>query len=898
MRRNGHEEFALAMPDFSDQVRTPPVTRRPVHQELTGRSVGRFRVEARLGAGGMGEVYRAFDTKLQRTVAIKRMVWREEMTPADRALFLREGQRASALNHPNIAGIYDVIEEQDDVLLVMEYVEGSTLRTELGPPIPLERFFPIATQCSDALAAAHEKGILHGDVKPENIMLTPAGQVKLLDFGVARRLGGTDPLGATAATHTLSAPGVMAGTPVYMAPEVLKGEMPDARADIFALGIVLYEMLSGKHPFAGTNVTVTTAQILNEREAAVLDRTPLKVSPRLAAVVARALMKDPAQRYSEMVALHADLESVRQGGRPAKVVKEPWWPWAFAAAAVLVLGAVAALPGVRAEVRHWWTHRRQTAAVIIPAAAPRLAVLPPRIDGQSAELSAFADGLSAAVAAKIETLSQNHDVQVIDSSRVKKAQAAAPEQAMTALGANMTLQLVVQQAQGMNRVTYTLAGVQNGQTLAVQTLTAPIGDPFSLQDQVADGVVHALQITLRPEERAALAVHGTTEPAAYDYYLQGRGYLEDRSRPENLTNAIAVLDRALALDANFGRALAQRGEADWFTYTTNRQSAWVDKAKKDCEKAISLGNAGADGHYCLGLVDAGTGKYKDAASDYQKAIELEPTAERAYVGLANAYAKLNQLGNAENAYRQAISANPDSGFAHEQLGNFYLQQAEYTKAADLFRQTIALTPESYIDYSNLGAAYLYLGNYGEAIKAMEQSLKLRPTANAYANLGTAYYQGRRFADAARNYQAALRYNDRDSDMWGDLASAYHFSGQQAKAIEAYKKQLALINGQLQVNPRDAERQGDAAGVCAALGDTPEAMQHLARSLELGRGDKDLLFNAAVVYNDLGETGDALEWLQKSLVAGYSASIVRDSPEFDNLRNNPQFQQLLSRALVK
>ncbi len=886
------------MPDFSDQVKTPPVTKPPVRDELTGRSVGRFRVEARLGAGGMGEVYRAFDTKLQRTVAIKRMVWREEMTPADRALFLREGQRASALNHPNIAGIYDVIEEQDDLLLVMEYVEGSTLRAELGPPIPAERFFSIATQCADALAAAHEKGILHGDVKPENIMLTPAGQVKLLDFGVARRLGGADPFGATVATHTLSAPGVMAGTPVYMAPEVLKGEMPDARADIFALGIVLYEMLAGKHPFAGTNVTVTTAQILSEREATVLDRTPLKVSPRLAAVVARALMKDPAQRYPEMVALHADLEAVREGGRPAKVVAGPWWPWTLAAAAVLVLGVIAALPGVRAGVRHWWTHRRQAGAVITPAAAPRLAVLPPRIDGQSAQLSAFADGLSEAVAAKIETLSQNHDVQVIDSSRVKKVQAAAPEQVMKALGANMTLQLVVQQAQGMNRVTYTLAGAQKGQMLAVQTLTAPIGDPFSLQDQVADGVVHALQITLRPEEQAALAVHGTTEPAAYDYYLQGRGYLEDRSRPENLTNAIAVLDRALALDANFGRALAQRGEAEWFTYTINRQSAWVDKAKEDCEKAIGLGNAGADGHYCLGLVDAGTGKYEDAASDYQKAIDLEPTAERAYVGLANAYAKLNRLGNAENAYRQAISANPGSGFAHEQLGNFYLQQAEYAKAADLFKQTIALTPESYIDYSNLGAAYLYLGNYGEAIKAMEQSLKLRPTANAYANLGTAYYQGRKFADAARNYQAALRYNDHDSDMWGNLASAYHFSGQQTKAMEAYRKQLALINEQLQVNPKDAERQGDAASVYAALGDKPDSMQHLARSLELGRGDKDLLFNAAVVYNDLGETGDALEWLQKSLVAGYSASIVRDSPEFDNLRNDPQFQQLLSRALVK
>lgn len=880
------------MPDFSDQVRTPPV-----QYDLTGRTIGRFSIEARLGSGGMGEVYRALDTRLQRTVAIKRMSWRDGLTAADRAQFLREGQRASSLNHPNIAAIYDVIEENEDILLVMEFVDGTTLREHLGKPMPLDRFFPIALECVDALAAAHEKGILHGDVKPENIMLTAAGQVKLLDFGVARRLPGADPFGATATMHTLSAPGVRAGTPVYMAPEVLKGDPPDARADVFALGIVFYEMLAGKHPFQGPNVTVTTAHILNEREAAILDRTPLKIAPPVAAVVAHALMKDPAQRYAGMATLRADLERVQRGARPAKLPRQPVarWPW-YGLAAVALLGALAAIPQVRSGIRALWTGRGHRAAVSVPA--PRLAVLPPRIDGASPELSAFADGLSATVAAKLATLTQNHDIQVIDSTEVKKAQATAPEQAMKELGANMTLELVVQQSQEMNRVTYTLASARSGETLADQTLTAPIADPFSLQDQVADGVIHALQITLRPDEQAALAVHGTTEPAAYDYFLEGRGYLEDKSRPENISNAVTVLDRALALDPNFGRALAERGEAYWSSYSTTHQSDWVDKARNDCEKAISLGNAGADGHLCLGLVDAGTGKYQEAAQEYQEAIELDPSEEAGYVGLANAYAKMNRLSDAEHAYKQAISANPNSSRVYQQLAIFDLQQAEYAKAAQLFQQAIRQAPESYIDWSDLGAAYLYLGNYDGAIKALEQSLKLRPTAGAYANLGTAYYEARRFADAARNYQVAVKYSDRDPDMWGNLADAYHYSGQEAKSIAAHRKQLTLIDQQLAVNPRDAERQGDAAAVNAILGNKAEAMEHLARSLELGRGNKDVLFNAAVVYNDLGETGEALEWLHKALVAGYSASIVRDSAEFDNLRNNPQFQQLLSRALVR
>jgi len=878
------------MADPSEQLKTPPP-----RADLTGTVAGRFRVEARLGAGGMGEVYRAFDTKLQRTVALKRMTWREGVTANDRALFLREGQKASALNQGNIAAIYDVVEEHGDVLLVMEYVQGSTLRDLLGPPMPLERFFPIALQCVDALIAAHDRGILHGDVKPENIMLGLQDQVKLLDFGVARRLPGADPFSATATMHTHSAPGVMAGTPAYMAPEALRGETPDARADIFALGLVFYEMLANRHPFQGQNVTVTTAQILNEREAPELDKARPKLPRNVATVIARMLAKDPARRYANGRDLRHDLETVRHGGRPARRMSGAVpWGWLAGAGVVALAAILATNAGWRERIERLWKAHPAAVAQV----APRLAVLPPTIDGTSPELNAFADGLSAAVAAKLSTLTQNHDIQVIDSSQVKRAQASAPDQALQSLGANMTLQFVVQQSQAMNRVTYTLASAKDGQHLAADTLTAPINDPFTLQDQVADGVIQALKITLRPEEQAALAVHGTTQPAAYDYYLEGKGYLETTSRPENITNAMTVLARALQLDPNFGKALAEKGEAEWFQYKTSHDKNWVAKAQSDCTQAVNDGNAGADGHMCMGLVNAGTGKYEEAAGDYQKAIELEPTNEKAYVGLANAFSKLNRLADAENTYKQAIGANPNSAYAYQQLGIFYLQQADYAKAGALFQKAIAMAPESYIDYSNLGAARLYQGNTDLAIQAFQRSLQLRPTYNAYSNLGTADYQARRFGDAARNYEAALKINGDDPDLWGNLADAYQFSGQKAKGTDARQRQLGLLQAQLQVNPKDAERQADIASCYASLGDKQNAVAHLARSLELGHGDKDLLFNAAVVYNDLGETGEALEWLQKSFTAGYSPSIVRDSPEFDNLRSNPQFQQILNRALAK
>ncbi len=880
------------MPEFPDQVKTPPA-----QFDLTGKTVGRFVIEARLGAGGMGEVYRAVDSQLKRTVAIKRMSWRAGLTPEDHALFLKEAQRASALQHPNIASIYDVFQENGEVMLVMEYVEGSTLRKAIGNPMPLEQFFDLAIQCSSALVAAHEKGILHGDIKPENIMLDASGQVKLLDFGVARRLPGDDPAAET--LTTVWAPGHVSGTPTYMAPEVLKGGVPDARADVFALGIVFYEMLAGRHPFRGANVTVTTAHILDEREAANLDRSKLKLSPPVAAVVARALYKDPVQRYGSARELRKDLETVRQGGRPAKALRRPAprWLW-FLIPVVAVILVAAMLPAVRSRVAGLWRPKIPTPPATAKVEAPRLAVLPPRIIGGNAELSAFADGLSATVAAKLSSLAQNHDLEVIDTTQVVKAQASSPTTALKTLGANLTLELTVQQSGEMNRTTYKLANANTGQTVAEETLTAPRSDPFSLQDRVADGVVRVLQIDLRPEERTALAMHGTTEPAAYDYFLQAKGYLQNTSRPENIGNALHVLDRALQLDPNYGKAFAARGEAYWYDYQATKQAKWVEEARNDCKRAVGLGNAGADGHLCLGLVAAGTGNYEQAANEYRNAIELEPTTNDGYLGLAIAYAKLNRLSDAGHTYQQAISLNPNSTRAHQELGIFYLQQAEYSKAADVFQQAIRLNPENYLNYSNLGVAYMFLGNHAGAIAALEKSLQLRPTAGAYANLGTAFYQSRHFAQAASNYRQAIKFDDKDPDMWGNLASALLYDGQRAQAMDAFRKQLELLKQQLQVNPQDAERQGDVASCYAILGDRENAVTHLSRSLELGHSNKELLFNAAVVYNDLGETGVALEWLQKALTTGYSASIVRDSPSFDNLRNNPQFQQLLSHAFVK
>src|SRR6266849_2419551 len=288
---------------------------------LSGTVAGRFVISKLLGAGGMGQVYQAQDTKLKRVVAIKRMAPRLQQNEQDRRRFLREAQQASALNHPNIASIYDVIEEQGEIFLIMEYVEGTPLRSELQvhKDRSMDEFFKVAAQGLEGLNAAHEKGILHGDIKPENIMLTPEGRVKVLDFGVARRfsLGDANSNDATLTAATLSP--AMSGTPAYMAPEVLLQKPYDGRADLFSMGLVCYEMLGGRQPFETDSIAGTLASVLHKDPPPIEQINP-KVSSSMSAVVQTMVDKDPAQRYSTARDVLVDLRRVQQGEDPVFAV--------------------------------------------------------------------------------------------------------------------------------------------------------------------------------------------------------------------------------------------------------------------------------------------------------------------------------------------------------------------------------------------------------------------------------------------------------------------------------------------------------------------------------------------------------------------------------------------------
>jgi len=874
------------MTDPQDALKTPPTV-----NDLTSSVVGRFALRGLLGAGGMGQVYRAEDTTLKRVVAIKRMAPQWQFDERDRQRFLKEAQRASALNHPNIAAIYDVMEDKGQVLLVMEYIEGVTLRQRMKEPISIEEFLDIAIQCAEGLGAAHEQRIVHGDIKPENIMFTPAKRVKILDFGVAKRFAHLD---ANDATESLTAS--LSGTPAYMAPEVLQQKPYDGRADLFSLGLVFYEMLGGSQPFQSDSFAGTLARVLHA-DVPPLNEVNRKVPAPLARMVSKMLIRDPQARYASTAAVLADLRRIQRGGTPvigpagshsrARMIIQ-------SAVLTLVIGAL--LISYRPVRRLWQSSTKNTGATT--HALPEteiLAVLPFTAVEGNPKLTALGQGLVESVSAKLNRLTEDRALEVIPARNLQEKGVTSLADARSQFGANLGLAVTLEQSGRLIRVNYSLLNAKNGTAVGGDSIALPVADAFGVEDDVAQGTVKALRLKLRPEEQAALNVHGTDHPDAYKYYLQARGYLLDYTKTENVENAIVMVREALKLDPNFGQAKAALGEGYWRKYWLTKQKQWTKMAKSECDSAVKLGNAGAAGHICLGLVNDGTGQYGEAATEFQRAIDLEPTNEDAYIGLALAFEHQGAINEAEKAYQGAINAHPNSRASYNSLGTFYFRRNEYEKALGTFQKVIALAPEGYGAYVNLGATYTNMGRYAEAVEPLEKSIAIRPSYSAYINLGTTYFALNEFANAAKAYEEAIKLNPKQHVTWGNLGDARKYLGAKDEAQSAYRKAVELAGEELKVNPHDPDVLSSLASYYSELGDRNHALLYLGQSLRYGNNDKDILLDAAVAYNNLGETGLAVEWLGKAVQAGYPASRIRGFPEFHNLENNPGYQQLTRKS---
>jgi serine/threonine protein kinase/tetratricopeptide (TPR) repeat protein len=849
---------------------------------MIGQTISHYRILEKLGAGGMGIVYRAHDEKLNRDIALK-VLRTEPANSDDRSQLLRkEALALSRLNHPNIAQIYDFDQFKGVEYLVMEFVRGETLAASLiNGPIPERETIGIGIQLASALEAAAEVGVVHCDLKPSNVMLSATGNVKVLDFGLAKllKLDSED-------TRSFSDALGEIGTMPYTAPEQFRGEIVDFRTDIYSLGVLLYESSTGKRPFRGTNSANLISDILSKSPDA-----PSKIRPNISvgmdAIILRCLAKEPARRYQRASEVKVALEAIAIATEPTSALgsRKNWrrllpilLPLAVIASLFLVL--------IPHRLRHTPPEKVGTKRV------NQLAILPLTLSSLDNDMVAFSNGLIETLTSRLTKLTSKHPLQVVPASEVRAFGVTSLEQAKQQFGANLGLELNIEKSGGLVRVNYALVDANQHNQLRGDTITAPASDPFGLEDKVADSVVGSLKIELSPDEQAALTDNGTSQPGAFDYYLQGRGYLQDFQKPENIDSAITEFNQALAQDPNYALAYAGLGEAFWYKYHYTRDREWVDKAQAACERGVSLRADEAAPHVCLGLVFLGTGNYEKSAHEYQLAVAIEPTDDKAYNGLAIAYSRLNEPVKAEETFKSAIQVRPNYWAGYNWLGELYLRQGKSKDAETMFSEVISLVPDSFVGYTNLGSTYLNDGRYAEAIPLLKRSVEIRQTAENSSNLATAYFGMRQFDNAAKTYERAVKLDSSNYEVWGNLADAYYWDGKHQLSMAAYRKAIRLGEEQLAVNPRNSNLLGYLAGYFAMTGDRQRSLAYLTQALEISPSDPNILLDAAEVHNQLGEKDLAIQWCTKAIAAGISSSALRDTPIFDNLRDDLRFKRLV------
>lgn len=839
----------------------------------------RYVVQKRLGAGGMGEAWLAEDRVLHRRLVLKRLTDARGADAGRASQVLSEARRATAIPSPHIAQVFDVCSHAGEWLLAMEYVPGQDLRTLLVAPLDAETFFSLAVQVTEAIEAAHASGILHCDIKPENIMVTEQGFVKVLDFGLARLVA------APASNETVSLPGsgtLFAGTPGYTAPEVLREHAPTEQSDIFALGVVLYEMAGGKAPFKG-KTTADSLLLTLTAEPAQLNLKERGLPADLQRVITKALSKQPERRYATARDLTVDLKSLQHQAlsgvysvpRAAQSRRGKLVP------AVIALALLAVVLLVVLFLVPWHLHRVGNQPQGSPAASVKtpparlVAVLPFHVVGpESAAMNAYSEGLREAITTSLANVAAAAKLEVLAASEVRVHGLRTPEDAHRELGADLAIDGSYQQFRNQVHITYELSDA-TGKILQSGTVTETLTDPFALENHVVSGVLAMLQAGAVTTP----APYGTQNAAAYDAYLRGVGYLRDFDRADSLKNAEASFAEATQADPHFAAAWAGLGEAQWAEYQATTDIRKIPLARASCGQALELAPSIAEAHICRATMDDGTGQTAAAQAEYSAALRLDPQSDTALNGLAHTWEQMEKPDQAEHVYRQATAARPSYWANYYALANFLMRRADYAGAAQVLEEAAAKFPENSFLARRLGVVYFLEGRLPDAARILEQAIAEQPHAQAYMDLGQVYLHQRAFARAIPALEAAARMRPENASIQADLGDAYAWSGAPAdKATARYRNALALSEASLRVNPQDLDALMVSAYCAAALGGKQKALADLSQALDHAPEDAEVNYYAARVHARLGETAAAQQAIHTAIAHGYSQADIATAPD--------------------
>jgi serine/threonine protein kinase/tetratricopeptide (TPR) repeat protein len=731
---------------------------------MIGQTILHYKILEKLGEGGMGVVYKAEDTKLERTVAIKFLPRHIAGNTEERERFKIEAKAAASLSHSNVGHIYAIEEVDSDMFIVMEYIDGQELKEKIqSGPLPLDKAIDIAIRIGEGLQAAHEKDIVHRDIKSSNIMMTEKGQVKIMDFGLAKVRG----------VAKVTKEGTTLGTITYMSPEQARGEQVDHRTDIWSLGVIIYEMVSGQLPFKGDYEQAVIYSIFNE-EPKPLSGLRSGVPKELERIVTKALAKKQNERYQHVDEMLVDLRSLKReldSGATKTVSEGAIQPSSTSPKKKLLLyGGISLAAIILLALFYFFLPKSPKIAD-----QKTIAVLPFKNLSDNPENDYFSDGITEDIITQLSKISELKVIARSSIERYKNSDKSVSEIAKE-LGVLTVLEGSVRRAGNRVRIVGQLIDAKTEENLWADTYDRQMEDIFDIQSDVSKRIASALQTELSPVEKKKIESKPTENLDAYNLYLQGRFYWRKR-KPEALVQAAEYFNKAIQLDPRY--TLAYVGLADCYALFPYYHASNISD-----EEA-----------------------YDRAERMARKALELNPNLAAAYTSLGNVLKEGKwDWSNAEKAFKKALELNPNDANAHQWYCEMLVVLGRMDEALEHAKKAYAIEPFSVIIANNLGRTFLYNRQYDEAIKQLKKSLELDPTLPAiHKNLLWSYYYKSMLEEAIS--EAELLAVGRDKEIMNLLIEGIHNPTQTSivlKSLDVFVESHTS-NDELTYSPLDVAR---------------------------------------------------------------------------------------------